>query len=498
MLYSQPQCSSSRLLNSPLFPNLLSLSIDGAKVQGSKTFRVLLLLSACLWLVGCGSPPTATPTPIRVEIPVEVTRVVTQQVTQQIVATSTPSVPCAASYPGETSAVTIGAILPLSSPGAILAGMAMQVSLNIAVTDINEKGGINGIPLRLVTYDSAGTPERSAQFAERLIVLDCAVGIVGLYHNGDALAAAEVAHSYGIPLIVAEAGADAITELGYPEVFRLAPAYSMLAKIPTEWLSEVGDYNGDGALVAAMITENTNNAAPLIQAIHKNLIEAGIETELLRVDLPASDFSSAIARIVSREQLPDAIFISVKGQSALLLQSQLLAAGIGPQRSTLIVQNHAGLNSSQFWSEVPNGNGTIITRVGAWSSTLTQRGQDFAIKYDQYMGRWPESYAFASYDSITLLANALRDSPSWKRSDLIATIEKVDIELTSGQVSFGSADDSSPESLQASYLWHQWTNPQVLYLQYTEADQAANAMSVVWPPRFRSPDLQAAVVPTVP
>ena len=65
----------------------------------------------------------------------------------------------------------------------------MQTAINIAVTDINEQGGIHGVPLRLVTYDSAGTPERSAQFAERLILLDCAVGIVGLYHNGDAMAA---------------------------------------------------------------------------------------------------------------------------------------------------------------------------------------------------------------------------------------------------------------------------------------------------------------------
>lgn len=472
-------------------------------MQGPKTCRNLLLLLACLWLVGCGATPAATPTPIRVEVPVEVpvevTRIVTQQVTQQIVATAMPAVPCAATTPGESAVVTIGAILPLSSPGALLAGFAMQTALNIAVTDINEQGGILGVPLRLVTYDSAGTPERAAQFAERLILLDCAVGIVGLYHNGDAMAVTDVAHRFGIPVIVAEAGSDDITARGYPEVFRLAPAYSMLAQIPAQWLSEVGDYNNDGSVAATIIAENSNSVSTLVQSVQAYMVKVGIEAELLPIELPSTDFSSVIARLVARDQLPDAIFIAIKGEPALLLQSQLLEAGIGPQRSTLIVQNHAGLNSAQFWSEVPNGSGTIVMRLGAWASTLTERGQDFAIKYDQYMARWPESYAFASYDSVWLLANALSNAPSWKGSELVATLEQSDTELSSGAITFNTdPEPANANATQPAYLWHQWQDSQVLYLQYTEANQPGDAMSVIWPPRYRAPSLQTAVIQTAP
>lgn len=473
-------------------------------MRGSVTCRFLLLLSTCFWFLGCGSPSTATPTPVRievpVEVPVEVTRIVTQQVTQQIVtaATATPAVPCAAPSPSDSAVVTIGAILPLSSPGALLAGFAMQTALNIAVTDINEQGGVLGVPIRLVTYDSAGTPERSAQFAERLILLDCAVGIVGLYHNGDAMAVTDVAHRYGIPVIVAEAGADDITGRGYPEVFRIAPAYSMLAQIPALWLSEVGDYNNDGIMSAAIVADNMNSATAFLEAARKNLVEAGIQTELLRVDLPSTDFSSVIARLVAHDELPDAIFISIRGAPALLLQSELLSAGIGPKRSTLIVQNHAGLNSSQFWAEVPDGSGTVVTRMGAWSTTLTQRGQDFAIKYDQYASRWPESYAFASYDAVWVLAEALRVAPTWKGSDLVSALELTDQELTSGHITFPVTSLTPDAASQPAYLWHQWTDSQVLYLQYTETDQAADAMAVIWPPRFRATSVQSPTIPTKP
>jgi branched-chain amino acid transport system substrate-binding protein len=393
---------------------------------------------------------------------------------------------------------TIGAILPLSSPGAFLAGYAMQTAINIAVTEINEQGGVQGVPVRLVTYDSAGIPERSAQFTERLILLDCALAVVGLYHNGDALAAIDVAHRYGVPIIIAEAGADDITARGYPEVFRIAPTHSMLAQAPTSWLKEVGDYNADGELTAAIIAENVTKMPTMIEIMHTSLIDSGIATELLRVDLPSTDFSSAIARLVALEQLPDAIFITVKGEPALRLQSQLLEAGISPQRSTLIVQAHSGLDSAQFWGEVPNGNGTVVLRVGAWSSTLTERGNDFAIKYDQIMGRWPESYAFSSYDALWLLATTLNDAPEWSGSELVTTLEQVEVPSTSGPIHFAVNSSATITGSQPAYLWHQWAGGQILYLQYTEANQAANTMAVIWPPAYREPNLETAVISTTP
>jgi len=236
----------------------------------------------------------------------------------------------------------------------------------------------------------------------------------------------------------------------------------------------------------------------MVAKMRDNLVDAGIKTDLSGIDLPTTDYSSIIARIVSRQALPDAIFICIKGEPALQLQAQLLAAGIGPQSSTLIVQNLAGLNSTQFWSDVPNGNGTVVMRTGAWSSTLTQRGQEFAAKYNQYLGRWPEAYAFASYDAVSLLASSLKAAHSWNGNEIVASLEQVNEPLSNGVVSFAVSSITPLKSDQPAYLWHQWQESQVLYLQYTEANQSADAMSVIWPPRFQSPSLQAAIIPTNP
>ncbi len=463
-------------------------------MQGRVTCRFYLLLAACLWLAACQSTPPATPT--IVEVPVIVTRIVPQAINretenvpaqleaQAIAARATPTTHCAPTAPETSVVVTIGAILPLSSPGALLAGFAMQTAINLAVNDINEQGGVNGTPLRLITYDSSGTAERAAQFAERLILLDCAVAIVGLYHNAEAMAVADVAHRYGVPVIVAAAGADDITARGYPEVFRLAPSYSMLTQIPAAWLTAVGDYNGDGTLSATVISDNTSNATAIVEAIVAHMHDSSIEADNLRVDLPSTDFSSAIARLVARETLPDAIYIAVKGQPALRLHAQLLEAGIGPSRATLIVQAHEGLDADQFWAEVPNGTGTVVMRTGPWVGTITERGQDFAIKYDQYLGRWPESYAFAAYDAVTIVASALANAPSWHSNDIIAALEQTDKPVTGGNLTFANTSQVSASGDLPGYAWHQWLDSPILYLQYTEPNQPATAMTIVWPPHY--------------
>lgn len=481
------------------------------QVQGSQLSRIRLLLLACLWLAGCSITTSTTPVPIDTPgvVPAEVTRFVTEQITEQITqqlvteATPTPAVPCAASQPREGAIVTIGAILPLSAPGAIVAGFAMQTSINIAVIELNERGGIHGIPVRLITYDSAGTPERSALFAERLILLDCAVAIVGMYHDGSALAVADVAHRYGIPMLVTGASTDDITARGYPEVFRLAPSNSMIAQTPALWLSEVGDYNQDGIVTATLIADSATTSSSRIEAVRDHLVQAGIEVAVLGVDLPSTDFSSVIARLVARDHLPDAILIYIKGQPALQFQAQLLAAGISPQHSTRIVQNHIGLDSAQFWAEVPNGVGTIVSRQGPWYPTLTSRGQEFVLKYGHYVGRWPESYAFTSYDAMMLLAEALRTSPTWAGNDLVATLETTRYEATSGDIFFPVSSMSAstlgtPAEEYPPHLWHQWQESQILYLEYTYPNQAANEMSVLWPPHYRTPEVQALTTAQTP
>jgi branched-chain amino acid transport system substrate-binding protein len=456
-------------------------------VRFLKSWVGATIILGCIWLSACGKASlTITPTPVMIEVPVtvEVTRIVTQQIVVE--ATPVPSTSCAPDTVDAADEIVIGAILPLSKPGAMMAGFDMQTALNLAVIDINDGGGIHGKQARLITYDSAGITERGAEYARRLITQDCAIAIVGIYHSNVGLAVAEVVHEFGIPLIVAEAPLDEITARRYPEVFRIGPADSLLADMPVQLLSELGDYNEDGEQFAVLVADGATVTSGQVEQVIAALSRTPIRYETLPVDLPATDFSSVIARIVTLDKLPDAIFLYVRGEPALPLQEQIMAAGMSPANKTLIVTGPIALDAAAFWQSVPDGVGTVVASTGPRQTTVTKIGAKFASAYLQNLRRWPESYVFAAYDAMRLAAYAASAAPTLTGADLIAALEQVDLELAAGRYSFPYGSHHLPESEELYFLWHQWPGVHTLYLQYAEQGQDSAHMPVIWPPTYRT------------
>ena len=428
------------------------------------------------------TPPTP-PTPIVVPVTVEVTRVVTE------VAAAPTSIPasCRPADLSSASEIVVGALLPLSSSTGMVHAFSMQAALNIAVEQINADPSVVGKPLRVITYDTAGRPEQAALFAQRLITQDCAVLLIGGYHDAVALALREVAAQARVPLIVPHATADQITAEFPAETFRVAPAASQVGRAPARWLAEVGDYNSDGNRYAVLIVEDSAAGEMEIERLSPWFAAYAIQLEALRVALPVADFSSTVARIVALDLLPDAIFIRLAGKPGLDLQRQLADAGVGPANGTLIVATRAALDDTLFWQTVPGGVGTVVFMPGPWVSTVTPMGTQFAEQFRMYFNRWPDSTAFEANDALWLAAYAMHSANSLATEDLIAALEQADVELASGHYTFPYNAQSPPDGQQApAYLWHQWPEFPLLFLQYTEPSQRSAGMPVVWPPTYQT------------
>lgn len=82
--------------------------------------------------------------------------------------TSAPSA-AAASAPGITAdTILIGTDVPLTGPGSSI-GLGFQLGLNLAVSEINGHGGINGRQLKIVYEDNANTAQGGVEAARRLV-----------------------------------------------------------------------------------------------------------------------------------------------------------------------------------------------------------------------------------------------------------------------------------------------------------------------------------------
>src|SRR4030042_2910877 len=107
--------------------------------------------------------------------------------------------------------IKIGIVAPLSAPGGVETGQALVDGAKIAAEEINAGGGLLGRKLELVIGDTSGQPEKGTAVMERLITLDKVVAVGGEAHSSVALAEIEVAHRYGIPIVIAEAWSDSVT-----------------------------------------------------------------------------------------------------------------------------------------------------------------------------------------------------------------------------------------------------------------------------------------------
>ncbi|MGD0584927.1 MAG: ABC transporter substrate-binding protein [Oryzomonas sp.] len=101
--------------------------------------------------------------------------------------------------------VKIGGLFAVTGPAAFL-GEPEKKTLEMLVNETNAKGGVNGIKLEAVIYDTGGDATKAVQLATKLIKDDKVAVIIGPSTTGESMAVIPVAEKEKIPLISCAAG----------------------------------------------------------------------------------------------------------------------------------------------------------------------------------------------------------------------------------------------------------------------------------------------------
>lgn len=94
----------------------------------------------------------------------------------------------------------IGNSAAITGPAAF-GGLAIKMGAEIAIDEINAKGGVLGQKLSLIQYDDAGAPPRGVDNTRRVALSDKCIAILGGYHSTVAVAQAEPVNEIGIPYV---------------------------------------------------------------------------------------------------------------------------------------------------------------------------------------------------------------------------------------------------------------------------------------------------------
>lgn len=129
----------------------------------------------------------------------------------------------------------IGNSAAITGPAAF-GGMAIKMGAEIAIDEINEKGGVLGQKLRFVQYDDAGAPPRGVDNTRRIALSDKCVALLGGYHSTVAVAQSQVVNEIGIPYVgVLAANTKAVENGANPNyMFRVSAKDKWVARFLVE------------------------------------------------------------------------------------------------------------------------------------------------------------------------------------------------------------------------------------------------------------------------
>ena len=126
----------------------------------------------------------------------------------------------------------IGNSVALTGPAAF-GGLAVKYGAEVAIDEINEKGGVLGKKLSLIQYDDAGAPPRGVDNVRRIALSDKCVAILGGYHSTVGLAQVDAVNEIGIPWIGTTGANTKIIENGK------SPNYMFRVSMKDKWAPNI-------------------------------------------------------------------------------------------------------------------------------------------------------------------------------------------------------------------------------------------------------------------
>ncbi len=369
--------------------------------------------------------------------------------------------------------IKIGIVAPLSAPGGVETGQALVEGAKIAAEELNGSGGLLGKKVELVIGDTSGLPEKGTAVLERLITHDKVVAVGGEAHSSVAMAEIEVAHRYGVPLVISEAWADDVTAKGYPEVFRVTVSNSLIYSKAAKWIKDAGFKH------VAVIGENSDWGLGVIRVFKESLAEAGVKVTSFSAERTVTDFTPQLLQLKSVSPPVDFLVDGFTGTSELLMIKQAYELGFAPSKTCALLG--AGMDTLYpgFWETVAEAGVYVLSNpAGLPGLPKTPTSEKFAKVFRDKLSREPDAVAMEGYDTVMVIAEAVKAAGFTDPKAMIDALEtKVEWVGTRGTITFNTG--KSP-----AWAYHMWMDVPVFIIQYTEINQDPSKAAILWPEQY--------------
>lgn len=340
--------------------------------------------------------------------------------------------------------IKIGINVPLTGFAASDGKSALN-GAELAVSQANMAGGVNGQKIELIKYDDQASPKEAVPIALKLIEKDEVVAAISGSYSGATRASAAIYQDAKTPYISAFAIHPDITRAGN-YVFRTSFVGEVQGRAGAKLIGE-----SLGLKKVSIITLKNDFGKSLAAGFKEVADKFGIEI-LSEYEYGIKDrqFGPIVSKI--RADKPEAIYASGYFFTAGPLVSQLRAAGI-----KVPVIGQEGYDSQNYIKIAgPAAEGTIIT-TSLDRDSKSKETQDFISAYERVAGHKTDMVAASAHTAVKVLVAALKKAGSTDKQALRDAIQATNLTASTGDISFNNLGEVQ-KSVQVQIVkdgnWH--------------------------------------------
>jgi branched-chain amino acid transport system substrate-binding protein len=331
--------------------------------------------------------------------------------------------------------IKIGEINSYTSQPAFTA--AYKKGWELAVKEINDKGGVGGRKLLVISRDDDGKPSDAVKIAEELVSNDKVALIAGTFLSNIGLAVTDFANQRKVLFLASEPLSDAIVwAKGNDYTFRLRPSTTMQAMMLAKEAVKAGKKRW------ATVAPNYAYGQDAVKAFKEAMKKLDPSVEFVAEQWPALGKIDAGATVRAIEQAkPDAIYNVTFATDLVLFAREGNARGLFDGRLVVGLLNGEPEYMEPLKGEMPKG--WLVT--GYPPEQITDPAHKaFLDAYTKAYGEAPKLGSLVGYNMIkTIEALLKKTGGNTDTATMIKAMKGLEVDSPSGKFMYRALDNQA-------------------------------------------------------
>jgi branched-chain amino acid transport system substrate-binding protein len=339
--------------------------------------------------------------------------------------------------------IVVAVVGPITGSEAVF-GDQMKRGAEMAVADLNAKGGVLGKKLRLEVGDDQCDPKQAVAVANQMASKKVSV-VIGHYCSGSSIPSSAVYNESGIIQITPASTNPALTEdaakKGWNNVFRVCGRDDQQGEVAGKYIAQ--KFKGKKV---AIVHDKQAYSKGLADETKKNLNAAGMQEVMYEaVNKGDKDFTALISKM--KQAQVDVIYYGGYQTEAGLIVRQAREQGLQAQ----FISGDA-LASEEFWKITGNaGEGTLITFPP--DPRRNPAAKEVVAKFEKG-GYNPEGYTLYTYAAFQVWAHAVEQAKGTKVDDVAKALHAAKVDTVIGPLSW----DKKGDITNPGFVFYVWKN----------------------------------------